>query len=163
MKTSDFLGEKKENSIEFNKKTYEEKLANVLKENQDVLAEVERKMEKMGLGIEIHGDSYIITQNSSNVSSISIPTQTKDESFSKKVLEKAKTLEKELKMHRSKKLVSVLESVPTKRDPTKSKSTKPKKKASKPENPSKSNKTLLQKDKKSLKPEIKMRPIKSNI
>lgn len=162
MKLSDFIGEKKENSVEFDKKKYEEKLTNVLKENQDVLAEIEKKMEKMGLGIEIQGDSYILTHNSSNVSSVSIPTQTIDESFSNKVLEKAKTLEKELKMQRNKKLVSVLESAPTKRDTSKSKSKKPQAQVSKPEKPSKSNKSLPQKDK-IIKPQIKMRPIKSII
>lgn len=143
---NDIYGEDQglDHSQSFNQKFYEEKISNVRLENQNVLDEIEKQLKKFEEN----------ENQSENSSSISLQTQSIiNDSFPNKILEKAKTLEKEMRMQRNKKLVSALENVPTQRAKIKSTS-KSKNQKAKPQKPKEKN-PKVNKPK-----EIKFRPIK---
>jgi len=137
LKLSDIFKTKAEGSPD--PKEYDSKLMKIFKENDDVFREIDQCMEKFGLDLPNDEYSEIVSQQCSESSNRIIPTmqtlnQTINESMTRKMIEKAKTLEKELRFHRNKKLVSVLESAPTQRNKT-SKNTSLAQKNSKPNKP----------------------------
>ena len=118
---SDVFKTKQESGQKLNPQLYESKLIRIFKENQEVFNEIDQCMGRLGFDHENDEFSEIASQNLSesrlrNAHNYTSCNQTINESMTRKMIEKAQTLEKELRLHRNKKLVSVIENAPTQRN-----------------------------------------------
>lgn len=121
LQLSDVFKSKQEGGQEVNPQLYESKLMRIFKENEEVFNEIDQCMGRMGFDHENNEFSEINSQNLSesrvrNAYNYTSFNQTINESMTRKMIEKAQTLEKELRLHRNKKLVSVIENAPTQRN-----------------------------------------------
>ena len=98
-----------------NKDQIESKLNKIYQENQEVYDEADKCLERFGLYDE---NSFQDTQRSYQYSMQQTQklSHSINESYTQKIIEKATTLEKELRLNRNKNLVSALENIPTDRN-----------------------------------------------
>lgn len=163
LKTSEVFGNKSEASFEQNKKKFDSKLATIFQNNEEAFQEIDKCMQKFGLNLPPNDYSFSLNQQSSENSNqiVQITEEMSNsitESITNKMLQKAKTLERELRGQKNKKLVCALENAPTQRNNKNNKSTENKKINVTKEAPKNTSKNLNKKPKQ----EIKKRPINSH-